>query len=54
MVNLLVGLSEGDSFTLRSAGYLRAREILNMHRTEVEQLAARLMQERLIKIVEQQ
>ena len=49
IVNLVVGLSEADSFTLRNAGYLRASEILNLHRVEVEQLAKRLMRERLIK-----
>jgi hypothetical protein len=49
MANLVVGLSDGDSFNLRKAGEARAREILKMHRSEVEQLAERLMRERLIK-----
>jgi len=49
IANLLEGLSEEDSLMLRAAGKVRAREILNMHRTEVQQMAERLMRERLIK-----
>src|SRR5262249_49022499 len=32
VANLMTGLSEGDSLTLRKAGAVRAREILNMHK----------------------
>jgi hypothetical protein len=49
IVNLVVGLSEADSFTLRNAGYLRASEILNLHRSEVEKLAKRLMREKRVQ-----
>jgi hypothetical protein len=49
MVTLLADLPERESFALRQAAYARAREILEANKAAVEEVALRLMRERLVR-----
>ena len=49
MHNLLDGVPEMESLSLRNAAYVRAREILEIHKAEVEQLAFKFFATEQIK-----
>lgn len=46
MHNLLDDVSDTESLALRNAAHVRVREILEMHKPEVEQLAHQLLRKR--------